>query len=153
MGPEARLAALGIQLPSPPAPGGAYRPTVQSGKQLFIAAQFPIDGDRRIVGRLGGELGVAEGRAAARMAALNVLAQCRTALGTLDAVARIIRVDGHMLTTPEFDQHARVLDGASELFNEIFGDAPGHVRALSGHASLPLGLAIELVTIAEIAGD
>lgn len=151
MRPEARLLDLNITLPDPPPPGGAYSPTAIAGGLLYIAAQFPLGADVRVRGRLGDDLTTDQGRAAARLAALNVLAHCRAAAGSLDRVSRILRVEGHMLTTPDFTDHARVLDGASELFNDLFGADPGHVRALYGHASLPAGLSIELVAIAQLA--
>jgi len=148
---DQRLADLGVTLPTPPKPGGAYSSTETAGNLLFIAAQFPIEGgEPRYVGKIGAELDIDAGRAAARLAAINVLAQIRAALGGFERLKSIVRLEGHLNTAPDFTQHAKVLDGASELFHEALGDRAGHVRSLYGHATLPLNLAIELVVIAEV---
>lgn len=150
MSAEKRLVELGIVLPQPSRPGGPYVPAVIARGMVYLAAQFPIEnGVFRFVGRLGAELDVEQGRAAARLAGLNVLSHLRLALGSLDRVKRLVRVEGHLLTAPGFTQHARVLDGASELFNEVFGERGAHARAVYGHATLPVDLALELVVIAE----
>ena len=147
----ARLAKAGLTLPDPPKPGGAYSPTILSGQLLFISAQFPIvNSELRYQGRLGDDLSTEDGYQAARLAALNVLSQINAALSGFDRLRQIVRLEGHLRTTPEFREHARVLDGASHLFHEILVEKAGHVRALYGHTSLPLNLPVELVVIAEV---
>lgn len=147
----ARLQNAGLTLPDPPKPGGAYSPTILSGNLLFISAQFPIvSGELRYQGRLGDDLSTEDGYQAARLAALNVLSQINAALGGFDRLRQIVRLEGHFRTTPEFREHARVLDGASHLFHEILAEKAGHVRALYGHTSLPLDLSVELVVVAEV---
>lgn len=150
---ESRLRELGVTLPEPPKPGGAYKPTIIAGAFLYVAAQFPIEnGELKFQGRFGENLDVEQGRAAARLAAINVLAQINAALDGFDRLVQLIRVDGHFNTTPDFDQHARIMDGASELFNDALGDKAGHVRSVFGHASLPANLSVELMAIAQISG-
>jgi len=151
MSVETRLDRMGLTLPAPARPGGAYTPTQICGPLLFIAAQFPIeDGQIRFTGRLGDGLSIDDAKAATRLAGLNVLAQIKDALGSFDRLRKLARLEGHFQTTPAFDQHATILDAASELFNEALAQKAGHVRALYGHASLPLNLPVELLAIAEI---
>lgn len=148
---EDRLAAAGVVLPVPPRPGGAYEPTTRCGNMLFVAAQFPIqDGSLRYCGRLGDDLSEEDGYAAARLAAINVLAQIHQALGGWERLRGLVRLDGYLQTTPDFGRHARVLDGASELFNEVLGEKGRHVRTICGQVSLPRNLPVELAVIAEI---
>jgi enamine deaminase RidA (YjgF/YER057c/UK114 family) len=142
-----RLTRAGITLPEPPPPGGAYQPTVEANGLLYVSAQFPItSGKPAVTGRLGETLHSDQGYAAARLAAINVLAQVYAALGGFTRIRTLLRLDGHLLTTPDFQHHARVMDGASDLFNAALGDRAGHTRALTGVASLPMDLPVELVT-------
>lgn len=141
-----RLAAAGITLPDPPPPGGAYQPTVEANGLLYVSAQFPIsDGKPAVTGRLGDTLDAGQGYGAARLAAINVLARVHAALGGFTRVRTLLRVEGHLLTTPDFRHHARVMDGASDLLNLALGSKSGHTRSLTGVASLPMDLPVELV--------
>lgn len=141
-----RLRDASLELPEPPQPGGSYRPAVEADGLLSVAAQFPIHAGRPAwTGRLGQDLGVEQGVEAARLAALNVLAQIDRALGGFDRLVRVVHMDAFMLTTPDFVHHARVLDGASDLLHLALAEKAGHTRSLLGCASLPLGMPIELV--------
>jgi enamine deaminase RidA (YjgF/YER057c/UK114 family) len=148
---EERLRDLRLTLPSPPAPGGGYVATTVFHNLLFISGQFPIEqGQLRYTGRVGAELTEEEGRLAARLAALNVLAQIRHALGGFDRLESLLRVEGHVASAPGWNQAPRVLDAASELFVAVLGERGRHARAAFTPAQLPLDLAVELVTVAAI---
>jgi enamine deaminase RidA (YjgF/YER057c/UK114 family) len=148
---EERLATLGIELPEPPTPFGAYVPAVQSGALLFLSGMLPTTGhEARFVGRLGRELGVDEARSAARAAALNVLAVARKHLGTLDRVSKVVRLGVSIATEGDARDHARVADAASELLHDVFGDDKVSTRLVVGVASLPLGVPVELEVIFEV---
>lgn len=149
--PEQRLEALGIELPSPAAPAANYVPSVQAAGLLFISGQLPL-GPRGLehTGKLGRELDIAEGQQAARLAAINVLAQARTSLGSLDRVKRIARVTGFINGTSEFADPHLVLNGASDLFAEVFGEAGTHSRSVLVAANLPMDAAILVDAIIEI---
>lgn len=139
-GAEQRLKELGITLPAAPKPLGAYVPAVQVGSLLFLSGALPVEGGAPAFrGRFGSEIGIEDGRAAARLAALNALALARQHLGSLDRVTRIVRVTVTLLTTPEFQGHPKVADGASELLAEVFGKERASTRMVSGAASLPAG--------------
>jgi len=147
--PIERLTALGLELPAPSPPGGAYRPTQRIGSLLLVSAQFPFRPDgTAVTGRLGEDLTVEQGFEAARLAAINLLARVHhdlADLGGLRAVRTIGRLEGHLHAAPGFTEHARVMDGASMLLNEVLGDRAGHARALAGSVAMPMNLAIELV--------
>jgi enamine deaminase RidA (YjgF/YER057c/UK114 family) len=146
MSPEDRLAAMGLTLPAPPAPVGSYRAGVIRGTLGSLSGQFPISaGKPTVIGVLGRELTVEQGRAAAQLAGLNVLAQLKSLLGTFDRLAGLIRVDGFVASAPDFQQHAAVLDGASDLFAAVLEERGAHTRSAVGVASLPLGMPVELV--------
>lgn len=149
---DARLAELDIELLPANASAGNYVPTVQTGNLLFVSGQIPIvDGKPGFLGRLGDELGVDDGVAAARVCALALIAQARAALdGNLDRITRVVKLTGFVAATPEFTDHPKVVNGASDLFAEVFGDAGRHARAAVGMASLPLGVAVEVEAILEI---
>jgi enamine deaminase RidA (YjgF/YER057c/UK114 family) len=149
----ARLSALGIALPKVATPQGSYAPWVKSGALLFVSGQIPMGaGDLEYVGRVGKEFNAEDGRRAARLAALNVVAQAAAALdGNLDRVTRIVKVTGFVNAVPEFTQHPEVVNGASDLFVEIFGDAGRHARAAVGCSSLPRGVAVEIEAIIDVA--
>jgi enamine deaminase RidA (YjgF/YER057c/UK114 family) len=146
---DARLRELGLELPPPGAPAANYVACVQSGSLLFIAGQLSQwTAERRVVGKLGRELGVEQGRAAARLCALQLLARLHGALdGDLDRVERCLRLGGFVNSVPEFEQHPEVLNGASDLLVEVFGEAGRHVRAAVGVSSLPFGAAVEVDAI------
>lgn len=151
MKPEQKLAELGLALPKPSRPAGSYVPFVEAGNLLFISGQFPMEnGTPRYVGRVGGELNEAEGYAAARLAALNVLAQIHNALDGFDRIAHLVRVEGHVASAPGFSNQPKVLDGASDLFVAVLGERGYHTRAAFAPAHLPWNTAVELVVTAAI---
>lgn len=148
---NARLAARGIQLPEPSEPGANYIQFVRTGNLLCVTGQLPkLAGERKFIGRLGAEFDVAQGQEAARLCALNILALVKVALdGDLDRVVRCVRVRGYVNGTPEFTAHSQVMNGASDLLVEAFGDAGRHTRVAVG-ASLPYGCAVEVEADFEI---
>lgn len=150
---EARLAELGVELPNAAAPAGAYVPYVKSGNLIFVAGQITLwNGEIRHRGRLGDDMSVNEGYAAARMCGLNLIAQVREACdGDLDRVARVVRLGGFVQSTADFTDQPKVINGASDLMVEVFGDAGRHARAAVGTISLPLGVSVEVDGIFEIA--
>lgn len=142
---DARLRALQIQLPAPSEPGANYIQAARLGSLLCVTGQLPKwEGERRFIGRLGAEFDVAQGQEAARLCALNILAVVRQALdGDLDRVIRCLRVRGYVNGTPDFTGHSQVMNGASDLFVAVFGEAGRHTRVAVG-ASLPYGCAVEV---------
>jgi enamine deaminase RidA (YjgF/YER057c/UK114 family) len=150
---DARLKELGIELPPGLAPAANYVPYVISGNQLFLSGQISSAGGNVITGKLGAGMDVEAGQAAARQCALNLLAQAKAALGgDLDRVARIVRLGGFVNGAPDFVNHPEVVNGASDLMVEVFGDAGRHARAAVGCASLPRGCAVEVEAVFEITG-
>jgi enamine deaminase RidA (YjgF/YER057c/UK114 family) len=150
-GIERRLRELGIVLPAPPAPAGAYRPWIRHGELVFVAAQLPIEnGVPRYLGRVGAELTEEQGVAAARLAGLNVLAQLRAALGDLERLATLLRVEGHVASAPGWNRAPAVLDGASSLFVAVLGERGLHARSAFTPPRLPLDHSIELVVTAAV---
>ena len=150
---DARLAELGIALPEPAAPAGAYVPYVVTGSLVFVAGQITLEnGEIKYKGRLGESLNVDDGYAAARLCGLNLLAQVRGACaGDLDRVKRVVRLGGFVNSAADFTDQAKVINGASDLMVEVFGDAGRHARAAVGAPSLPLGVSVEVEGIFEIA--
>jgi enamine deaminase RidA (YjgF/YER057c/UK114 family) len=149
-GVEQRLRDLYIELPEPPTPYGAYVEALESGRLLFLSGMLPVVNRRpRYVGRLGAEVDVESGRDALFTASLNALSTMRAHLGTLDKVARVVRLGIYLASSGEPYDQPRVADAASELFTKVFGQAP--TRLVLGVASLPLGVPVELEVIAEIA--
>jgi len=152
---DKRLEDLGIELPPPTPPGGSYKPAVVRAGRLTVAAQFPIEpgrpaSDSPYRGRLGETLNTEQGVAAARLAAINAISRIRHTLEGFDRLDGLSHVDAMLLTTPDFADHPRVVDGASDLFNEVLGEAGAHTRSLCGVASLPLSLCVELVVSAHV---
>jgi enamine deaminase RidA (YjgF/YER057c/UK114 family) len=148
---EERLKALGLELPPPPEPFGAYVEAVQTGNLLFLSGTLPTEGrGAKYVGRLGAELDVETARQAARLAALNALALARRHLGSLDRVTRVVRLGVSMATSGDVRDQPRVADAASELFRDVFGKEKNPCRLVFGVASLPLGAAVELEVILEV---
>ena len=149
---EERLGELSIELPPANAPAGNYVPFVQSGNLLFISGQIPVvDGKPAFIGTLGAEFTVEDGAAAARTCALSILAQAREALGgDLDRVTRCVKLSGFVASTPDFTDQPTVINGASDLLVEVFGEAGRHARAAVGMAALPLGVAVEVEAIFEV---
>jgi enamine deaminase RidA (YjgF/YER057c/UK114 family) len=150
---NARLKELGIELPSPPAPVASYVPFVVSGNLVFISGQVTIaDGALKYVGTVGNELSLEDGKAAARLCAINVLAQAKAACGgDLDKIARCVKVGVFVNAAPGFTQHPEVANGASDLFVEVLGDAGRHARAAVGAGSLPRNVACEVEAVFELA--
>jgi enamine deaminase RidA (YjgF/YER057c/UK114 family) len=148
---EQRLKDLGIILPRPPTPLGAYVEAVQSGNLLFLSGTLPIEGGvPQFLGRIGDELSIEDGRGAARLAGLNALALANEYLGSLDRVTRVVRLGVSLATTPEFHAHPKVADSASELLVSVFGADKMSTRLVVGVASLPVGVCVVLETIFEI---
>jgi|SRR5579862_745139 enamine deaminase RidA (YjgF/YER057c/UK114 family) len=148
---EDRLRNLGLELPPPPRPFGAYVEAVQTGSLLFLSGTLPIEGGiPKFVGRLGGELNLEDGRRATQLATLNALAAAREHLGSLDRVTRVVRLAVSFLTTHEFRQHPRVADAASELLATVFGADRTSTRMVYGAASLPLGVCVVLELVLEV---
>jgi enamine deaminase RidA (YjgF/YER057c/UK114 family) len=152
-GAEQRLEELGIKLPAPPEPFGTYAEAVETGSLLFLTGMLPTEGRAaKFIGRVGAELNVETGRQAARLAALNALAVARKYLGSLDKVARIVRLGVSVATSGDGRELPKVADGASELLQDVFGKDKNPCRLVYGVASLPLGTPVELEVIFEVAG-
>ena len=148
---ESQLEWLGIKLPEPPTPLGAYVESSECGNLLFLSGVIPIqNGKLSICGRLGDDLSVKQGQEAARIAALNALAVAQEHLGTLDRLKKLVKLTVLMVTTDEFTQHAAVADGASNLFVQIFGPKIGHVRLVYGVQSMPIGAPLIVDALFEI---
>src|ERR1700756_3566678 len=148
---EDRLAKLGIHLPGAPTPFGAYVPAVQTGSLLFLSGMLATAGHAaKVVGIVGKDLDVKAGREAAYTAALNALALARKQLGSLDRVSRVVRLGVSIAATPEFTEHPKVADAASELLRDVFGEQTVSSRLVFGVASLPLGSPVELEVILEV---
>src|SRR3954469_20020491 len=148
---ERRLKELGITLPTPPEPFGAYVEAVRTGNLLFLSGMLPTEGHgAKFVGRVGAELDVETGRNAARLAALNVLAVARQHLGSLDRVTRIVRLGVSVATSGDVRDQPKVADAASDLLQEVFGKDRSPCRLVYGVASLPLGTPVELEVIFEV---
>jgi len=148
---DARLAELGIDLPEAPAPAANYVPWVRSGALLFVAGQVSGNNQGVHKGRLGDGLSVEEGVAAARACALNLIAQAKAGCGgDLDRVARVVKLGGFVSSTPDFIQQPQVVNGASDLIVEIFGDKGRHARFAVSAPALPQGFAVEIDAVFEI---
>ena len=140
---DRRLEQLNIELPTPPKPLGAYVPAVQVGNLLFLSGTLPLEGGvPKFQGRIGADISLEDGRSAARLAALNAIALAKQYLGSLDRVTRIVRLTVSLATTPEFRDHAKVADGASELLASVFGADKASTRMVSGVSSLPAGVCV-----------
>jgi enamine deaminase RidA (YjgF/YER057c/UK114 family) len=150
---DARLKELEITLPAPPAPVASYVPFVVSGNHVFISGQVTVDsGGLKYVGIVGKNLSAEEGKEAARLCAINAIAQVKAACGgDLDRVARVVKVTVFVNAVREFSQHPEVANGASDLFVSVFGEAGRHARSAVGAGSLPRGVACEVEAIFEIA--
>jgi enamine deaminase RidA (YjgF/YER057c/UK114 family) len=148
---EDRLAKLGIKLPAPPEPFGTYVEAVQTGNLLFLSGMLATSGHTAtVVGVVGKNLDVKAGREAAYTAALNVLALTKKQLGSLNRVSHVVRLGVYLAATPEFTEHPKVADAASELLREVFGEGTISSRLVFGVASLPLGSPVELEVIVEV---
>jgi enamine deaminase RidA (YjgF/YER057c/UK114 family) len=149
---EARLSRLGIELPAAATPVANFIPCVQSGTTLYVSGQVTSrNGELEYRGKVGRDVSVEDARAAARLSALNILAQVKAHLGDLDRVRRVCMVQGFVNAIPEFTEHPRVINGASDLFVEVFGEAIGtHARFAIGAGSLPFNVAVEVAAILEV---
>ncbi len=151
---ESRLAQLGYTLPTPPEPIGNYLAASRSGRIMWLAGVGSRRADgSRISGKLGADLTVDEGYEAARWCALNLLARMKMELGDLDRVTRILKVVGMVNSSPDFEEQAKVVDGASDLFVELFGEAGRHSRSAPGMAALPGNTAVIVDCVVEIEED
>jgi enamine deaminase RidA (YjgF/YER057c/UK114 family) len=150
---EAKLAQLGISLPVVAAPIANYVGNVRSGNLLIVSGQLCLGLDGKLVatGKLGGAVSIESGRDAARACAINLLAQVKTATGDLDRVSRVIRLGGFISSMPDFLEGPKVMNGASDLFVEVFGDKGRHARTTVGVSVLPLDAAVEVEGMFEIA--
>ncbi|MFN3959964.1 MAG: RidA family protein [Parvularculaceae bacterium] len=153
MGPiDQRLTKLGITLPTPNAPVANYVPFVKSGDLLFVSGQISLGPAGLVKGKLGATLTLEEGVAAARLCGINILAQLKAALGgDLNRVMRIVKLGGFVNCTPDFEDQPKVINGASDLMVSVFGEAGKHARAAVGAPNLPMGAAVEVDAVVEVA--
>jgi enamine deaminase RidA (YjgF/YER057c/UK114 family) len=149
---ENRLKDLGIELPEPSKPGANYVPAVRTGDLIFLTGQLSQwNGERRFIGKLGREFGVEEGQQAARLCALNLVALLQAELdGDLDRVVRCVRIAGYVNSVPDFVAQSQVINGASDLFVEIFQEAGRHTRMAIGVSALPYDVAVEVEGLFEV---
>ena len=149
---EKRLGELGVTLPVAAAPAANYVPFMRSGKLLFTAGQLPLkDGKLVASGLLGRELDVATGKKAAKYCAINILAQAKAALGSLDQIGKIVKITVFVASAPDFTEQHLVANGASDFLVAALGDAGKHARAAVGTASLPLNAPVEIEAVIEVA--
>lgn len=149
--PEERLGALGLLLPAVPPPAGAYLPALRTGNYVYTAGQLPIvDGGLLATGKVGDSISTDEAKALARTCALNAIAAVASVTGSLGAVRRIVKVTGFVASVPGFTEQPQVINGASELLAEVFGEAGRHARSAVGVAVLPLDAPVEVELIAEV---
>lgn len=151
---DEKLRELGLELPQPPAPVGFYVPVLRTGNLVVTSGQLPLkEGKVVFAGRVGGDLDLEAGQAAARLCALNALAQIKACLGSLEKVTRIVRLEGFVLSAPGFQSQPQVLNGASELMVQLFGEVGKHTRIAIGVSELPLNSALQLAVWAEAAAS
>lgn len=149
--PEQRLADLGLALPPVAAPVAAYVPAVRSGAHVFTSGQLPmVDGTLAATGKVGAEVGAEQAKDLARVCALNALAAVKAEVGDLSAVRRVVKVVGFVASAPEFTGQPGVVNGASELLGEVFGDAGRHARSAVGVAVLPMDAPVEVEIVVEV---
>lgn len=148
---EKRVQELGLTIPETPRPVANYVPAVQTGKLVFASGQTPVvNGKLTIQGKLGREVSIEEGQQATRVALLNCLAAIRSVTGSLDAIVRIVKLNGSVASAEGFGAQPQVINGASLLLEEIFGEAGKHARAALGLAELPNGAPVEIELIVEV---
>ncbi len=149
---DARLTELGLDIPTPAAPAANYVPFVVSGRLVFLAGQITLwNGELKYVGKLGAGLSLKEGQEAARICALNLIAQAKAACGgDLDRVVRWVKINGYVNSAPDFAEQPKVMNGASDLLVEVFGDKGRHARAAVGVSNLPFNVAVEVDGVLEI---
>jgi len=148
---DQRLSELGIELPNAAKPVANFIPCVQTGNTLFVSGQVTQWNSKYLhIGKVGRDISLEDGQKAARVCALNVLAHARAFLGDLDRVARVVMVQGFVNAIPEFVDHPKVINGASDLLVEVFGDAGKHARFALGAGSLPFNVAVEIAAVLEV---
>jgi enamine deaminase RidA (YjgF/YER057c/UK114 family) len=149
--PEVRLSQLGLELPAVPEPAGAYVPATRAGSLVFTAGQLPFEnGELRKTGKVGDAISAEEAHAAARLCALNALAAAAAEAGGLDRIGRVVKVTGFVASAAGFNAQPQVINGASELIGEVFGEAGLHARSAVGVAELPLDAPVEVELVAEL---
>ena len=149
--PEARLRKLGHELPAVPAPAGAYVPATRAGTLIFTAGQLPFKGgELHTTGKVGDAVSLEKAKAAARLCALNALAAAAAEAGSLNRIARVVKVTGYVASSPRFNRQPEIIDGASELIGQIFGESGLHARSAIGVAELPLDAPVELELVVEL---
>lgn len=149
---EARLKDMGVALPAAAAPAANYLPFVQSGNLLFPSGQLPMkDGKLAAAGLLGRDLDTAAGKEAAKLCAINVLAQAKAALGDLERIRRLVKINCYIASTPDFTEQHLVANGASDFLAQVLGERGKHARVAVGMAALPLNAAVEIEAVIEIA--
>lgn len=146
----AHLESLGLTLPTVPVPIAAYVNCVRSGNLLFLSGGLPIDGDHKVIGKIPTDVSIEEGYQASRIAILNRLAVVRDEIGSLDRVKQIVALNGFVSSAADFYDHPKVINGASELLLQIFGERGKHSRTALGVTSLPLNVAVEINLIVEV---
>lgn len=146
----ARIESLGLKLPEVPVPVAAYVNCVRSGNLLFLSGGLPIDGDKKVIGKVPGDVSIEEAQEGARIIILNRLAVVKQEIGSLDKVKQIVALNGFVNSAPDFHGHPLVINGASELLIEIFGNKGKHSRTALGAAALPLNVAVEINLIVEV---
>lgn len=150
---EARVKELGLAIPELPRPAFSYVPAVRTGNLVFASGQTPtIEGKLTVQGKLGREVSVEQGQEAARLCLLNCLAEVRGLTGSLDAIVRIVKLNGYVASAEGFVEQPKVINGASALLEQIFGEAGKHARAAIGVAELPFGAPVEIEMIVEVRG-
>jgi enamine deaminase RidA (YjgF/YER057c/UK114 family) len=148
---DEKLASLGIILPIPPRPAGSYIPVVKTGNLVYVSGQIPMSGGQvKFKGKIPATLSIEEAQKAAKLCMINVLAQLKLELGTLDRISKIVKVSGFVNSSPEFYEQPVIINTASDLLFEIFGEKGKHTRIAVGVSSLPLNSAVEIDLIAEI---
>ena len=151
MTPEERLADLGLAIPEVVAPVAAYVPAVRTGGYVYTSGQLPLrDGELMRVGKVGSEVSPEEAHECARQCALNALAAVRSEVGELSAVTRVVKVVGFVASAPGFTAQPQVVNGASELLGQVFGDSGQHARSAVGVAVLPLDAPVEVELVVEV---
>ena len=151
--PQERMQELGLELPQVPRPGGSYVPAVRTGSLVFTSGQVSFeDGEIHVTGKVGDAVSPEEAQHAARLCALNALAAAASEAGGLDRISRIIKVVGYVASAPDFNGQPQVVNGASDLLGEIFGENGHHARSAVGVVELPLGVPVEVEMIVELVG-
>ena len=145
-----KIKSLGINLPIPPSPAGSYIPVVKSGNLLYVSGQIPMEDGKVVFTGKVSDTNIETAQKSARICAINILAQLKKELGDLEKISKIVRISGFVNSVPEFTQHPKVINAASDLFYEIFGECGKHSRIAVGVSSLPLNSMTEIDAIVEI---